>query len=419
MDADFADFLLDESHLDLNQKRIDDADFLEGLKISDDDEETFFLTVDFDSEEKLKPEETFDVPFEITSEDLALLEAQEIQINTNNLEKHSTPRKSSNTRRFSIIENKENSSPARAQETDKLKADLDFHRSKAESTAQELAAQKRQILTKEGEITILRQRLVQLDNEKIIMAQKYSELTECNRKTIDKLEDKWKKEVDNLKTDLLFKEQELRSISTSQRRKIPKNSFISIDQAPKSPLGEITDKKLSPSTNIKATSQEFLEPLDLLDDLDLFSSFIQKLDLTWKFSELRDFDTLDIVRARESACDEIKRIFSQSEEDRKSGKALAHCIVKLFDRSLHLRQVSLYVNIYIFNFSLFYWHIHRNYVLKYLTLAVIEFKTTFLKLRILIIKLKFSNRYAVCLLRKLFLVVSRKKLLLANLSLSM
>ena len=75
-----------------------------------------------------------------------------------------------------------------------------------------------------------------------------------------------------------------------------------------------------------------------MTDLEIFSNFTQKVDLTWKFSDLKDFDILDIVKAVQFACDEIK--ISDQSETPKSGKSLARGIVKLFERGLHFRQVN-------------------------------------------------------------------------------
>lgn len=352
MDSDFADFLLDESEFNLHQKKVDDADFLEGLKIFDSDEEEFLLTDDFEPEAGQNIEENvdFDIPFEITSEDLALLEAQEKEILKNNEIKASSkpPPKKQIGRRTSLIatSNKENSSTSSANaesthEINQLKVDLELYKDKSESLGNELNSNKRQILTKEGEITILRQRLNQLDNEKTSIAQKYSELTESTRKTAEKIENNWKKEVESLKTELQFKEQELRSISSSSKRKIPKSGLTFDDSS----FGTIkTDtfpsKAIDASTS---TSNNNLKsnPLTNLDDLEIFSHFVQKCDLTWKFSELKEFDSLDILKAREFASDEIRRILDQDDTN-VSGKALAHGIVKLFERALYFKQVKHY-----------------------------------------------------------------------------
>ena len=346
MDSDFADFLLDESHVDLQQKKVEDADFLDGLKIIDSDEEEFLLTVDFDSEGRQKMEEDvdFDIPFEITSEDLALLEAQEKEILKNNEVKASNTPKKQSTRRVSTG-NKENTSTINTNvsthEVNKLKVDLELYRDKSESLSNELNSNKRQILTKEGEITILRQRLNQLDNEKILIAQKYSELTESTRKTAEKIENHWRKEVESLKTELQFKEQELKAISSSFKRKIPKSGLMFDD----STFGTIKTehfplKALDTSTSSK--NDHKLMHLSGMSDLEIFSDFIQKVDLTWKFAELKEFDVLDIVKAREFAFDEIRKIVEQEDEKSVSGKALAHGIVKLFERALYFKQVIHY-----------------------------------------------------------------------------
>lgn len=342
MDSDFADFVLDESQFDLQQNKVDDADFLEGLKIIDSDEEEFLLTVDFEPEARQKMDESvdFDIPFEITSEDLALLEAQEKEI----LKKNEMKTKKQNTRRVSLTaSNKENSSTSNANaesthEINKLKVDLELYRNKSESLGNELNSNKRQILTKEGEITILRQRLNQLDNEKITIAQKYSELTESTRKAAEKIENNWKKEVESLKTELQFKEQELRAISSSFKRKIPKSGSIFDDSAFGTIKNDIfpsmrNDAPTSTSSDLKSI------PLANLDDLEIFSYFVQKIDLTWKFSLLKEFDSLDIVKAREFAYDEIWRILDQ-EDKYVRGKALAHGIVKIFERALYFKQVN-------------------------------------------------------------------------------
>lgn len=128
MDPDFADFLLDESHLDLRQKKIDDAEFLEGLKITNDEEEEFLLTVDFEpSETRAKnfDENSFDIPFEITAEELDLLEAQEKTLSKASEAKAShTPKKQTNRRKSSITGgNKENFAQVGNAEVEKLKAD--------------------------------------------------------------------------------------------------------------------------------------------------------------------------------------------------------------------------------------------------------------------------------------------------------
>jgi hypothetical protein len=347
MDSDFADFFLDEdSYFDLKQKPVDDAEFLEGLKIIDNDEEEFLLTVDFEPEprQKMQDDADFDIPFEITAEDLELLEAQEKEISKSHDAKNSnTPKKQTGRRNCSTTGYKENINGAKSvtivNEIEKLKVDLDLYKDRAESLSHELNAQKRQILTKEGEITILRQRLVQLDNEKIVIAQKYSELTETSRKTAEKLELKWQKEMEHLKTELLFKEQELKSLF-SVKRKIPKSSVASFyNDNDVNTFGTIKSDSTAPKTS------KYLESVNTLcktvhssmDDLEIFTSYIQKIDLTWKFSELKEFDVLDIIKAREFACDEIRRI--NLNEKPNSGKALAYGIVKLFERALYFRQV--------------------------------------------------------------------------------
>ena len=345
MDPDFADFLLDESHFELQQKRVDDAEFLEGLKITDNDEEEFLLTVDFEPEtrQKMQEDADFDIPFEITSDDLELLEAQEKEITkTNDTSKAlNTPKKQSARRISSTTGNKENNlkNTTNSHEIEKLKVDLELHRDRAESLSHELNTQKRQILTKEGEITILRQRLVQLDNEKLLIAQKYSELTESSRKTAEKLENKWHKEMEHLKTELLFKEQELRSLS-SLKRKVPKSIGTFLD-GDSDTFGTLKNDSPIPvaSKTIQNSITELKDSYALMDDLEIFASFIQKVDLTWKFSELKEFDTLDVIKAREFACDEIRRINSQGKK-LNSGKALAHGMVKFFERALHFRQVK-------------------------------------------------------------------------------
>lgn len=337
MDPDFADFLLDESHFDLKQKHVDDAEFFEGLKLSDDEEEKFFLTVDFEPEFRPKFEDSndFDIPFEITSEDLDLIEAQEKTILRNSTE---IPKKTNQKRVNSESGEKEIESIAGTHEVNKLKADLDFYRDRTEFLNQELNTQKRQVLTKEGEITILRQRLVQLDNEKILTAQKYAERTESNRKMLEKIEIKWKQEVENLKTEIIFKEQELRSVSSSIKRKLPKGAGLFEDQD-LNKLGTIKNETSVPQTAIPIiTSDDQRKQNYVMSDLEIFTSSIQRLDLSWNFSELKDFDTLDIVKAREYACDEIKQITKQT-CGIKAGKALSHGMIKLFERALHFRQV--------------------------------------------------------------------------------
>lgn len=345
MDPDFADFLLDESHFDLQQKKVDDAVFLEGLKLIDSDEEEFLLTVDFEPEKRQKMEDDvdFEIPFEITSADLALLEAQEKEILKKDEVKNSETSKKQSIRRASLTTgNKENSSTgsfngASSHEINKLKVDLDLYRDKSESLSNELNQHKRQILTKEGEITILRQRLNQLDNEKILIAQKYSELTDSTRKSNEKLENRWKKEVESLKMELEFKEQELKSIS-SFKRKIPKSSLASDDSTfgkiKSDPFFSATDEKLPSTTN----SQTFKPPFHDFSDLEILSHFIQKVDITWKFSEIKENDILDIVKAREFASNEIRKI-QENSDDIVPGKALAHGLVKLFERALYFKQV--------------------------------------------------------------------------------
>lgn len=354
MDSDFADFLLDESQINLQQKKVDDADFLEGLKIIDSDEEEFLLTVDFEPEARQKMDEDvdFDIPFEITSEDLALLEAHEKEILKNNEVKASNTPKKQSARRISSTtgNNKENTSTsgtnvASTHEINKLKVDLELYRDKAESLSNELNSHKRQILTKEGEITILRQRLNQLDNEKILIAQKYSELTESTRKTAEKIENNWKKEVESLKTELQFKEQELMSISSSFKRKVPKSSGLTFDDSAFGSIKTETFSSKAPDSPTASSNDQISRPFSTMNDLEIFAHFIQKIDLTWKFSELKEFDTLDIVKAREFACDEIRRIIDQSDKNT-SGKALAHSIVKLFERALHFKQVTNHLIIY-------------------------------------------------------------------------
>ena len=83
-----------------------------------------------------------------------------------------------------------------------------------------------------------------------------------------------------------------------------------------------------------------------MNDLEIFSHFIQKIDLTWKFSELKEFDILDIVKAREFASDEIRKVIEQDEKN-VVGKALAHGIVKLFERALHFKQVIYHAHLFI------------------------------------------------------------------------
>lgn len=353
MDPDFADFLLDESHLDLKQKQVEDVAFFEKLQITDNDEEEFLLSVDFEPETRQKRDEEvdFDIPFEITSEDLDLLEAQEKEILKNNIAAKgglNTPKKQTGRRISSTTGNKENHSPStlgkgnNSQEIIKLKSDLEIYRNRAESLNHELETQKRQILTKEGEITILRQRLSQLDNEKIAMAHKYAELSSASRKNVDKRTEDLKKEVENLKTELEFKTQELKSLSSSFKRKIPKSNII-IAETDSHKLGTIkSEPAISKLPNSeKAPETEHKNIYTSMTDLEIFSSFIQKIDGTWKFSDLKECDILDIVKAREFACDEIRRISMQLENNNcKSGKALAHGIVKFFERGLYFRQVN-------------------------------------------------------------------------------
>lgn len=352
MDPDFADFLLDEYHLDLKQKKVDDADFLEGLKITDNDEEEFLLTVDFEPDtrqQKMQNDDVdFDTPFEITSEDLDLLEAQEKKlIKVNDSKVDVTPKRLSNLKRISSTTGNKENIVQNGVEVEKLKVDLELYRDRADVLNNELNIQKRQILTKEGEITILRQRLIQLDNEKILMAQKYSELTESKRKTAEKIESKWLKEVESLKTELLFKEQELMSISTSVRRKIPKSSGLVNDFSVSDNFGSIKNDSLMAKTADSQVNSEKPVPdssYSSMNDLQIFTTFIQKLDLDWKFSDLKEFDILDIVKAREFACDEIKK-FAFQINSFDSGKALAHGLVKLFERALYYRQVKSYPSI--------------------------------------------------------------------------
>lgn len=367
MDSDFADFFLDEDYFDLKQKPVDDAEFLEGLKITDNDEEEFLLTVDFEPEprQKIQDDVEFDIPFEITAEDLELLEAQEKEISkSSDIKIVNTPKKQTGRRLSSTTGNKENVNNAKntsnANEIDKLKVDLDLYKDRAESLKHELNAQKRQILTKEGEITILRQRLVQLDNEKLVIAQKYSELTEISRKTAEKLEYKWQKEMEHLKTELLFKEQELKSLS-SMKRKIPKSSTAIFDSDVNT-FGTIKTDSPAPKASkySEPVNAESKNVYSSMDDLEIFTSFVQRIDLTWKFSELKDFDALDIIKAREFACDEIRRINLQEKSN--SGKALAHGIVKLFERALYFRQVNNNLRALInLIFSQYYLHMYHNY----------------------------------------------------------
>ena len=349
MDPDFADFLLDESHFDLKQKQVDDADFLEGLTITDNDEEEFLLMVDFEPETRLKMEEEadFDIPFEITSEDLDLLEAQEKEINKATTESKglNTPKKQMHRRISSTTGNKDTNSPSlltsdSAHEINKLKVDLELYRDRAESLSLEFSAQKRQILTKEGEITILRQRLIQLDNEKITMAQQYAELSVSSRKNSDKKSENLEKEIKNLKMELDFKDKELQTISSSFKRKIPKSNNFKEDSNLNS-LGTIKSEPEMSKSSTKTTQPlptEHPNVYSSMTDLEIFSNFTQKVDLTWKFSDLKDFDILDIVKAVQFACDEIK--ISDQSETPKSGKSLARGIVKLFERGLHFRQVN-------------------------------------------------------------------------------
>ena len=347
MDQDFADFLLDESHFDLKQKQVDDADFFEGLKLSDDEEEKFFLTVDFEPEirPKLEENDDFDIPFEITLEDLALMEAEEQLIARNSTNSTIKPKKNNHRRDCSFVGENKNTLVADSHEIDKLKADLEFYRDRTDFLNQELNAQKRQILTKEGEITILRQRLVQIDNEKILTAQKYAERTESNRKTLEKIESKWKQEVEILKTEIIFKEQELRSVSSSIKRKLPKNAgtFEDPDFNKFGTIKNNNEVPVSKSTNPIITSCNQMNEFSAMNDLEIFTLSIQKIDSSWKFSEMKDFDTLDIVTAREFACDEIKKKLKETTKENKSGRALAHGIIKLFERALHFRQVNLFL----------------------------------------------------------------------------
>lgn len=359
MDPDFADFLLDEYHLDLKQKKVDDADFLEGLKITDNDEEEFLLSVDFEPDTRqLKMQEDdvdFDIPFEITSEDLDLLEAQEKKLIKVIDSKADNTLKRQSTRRISSTTGNKENTLTNGAEVEKLKVDLELYRDRADSLSNELNNQKRQILTKEGEITILRQRLTQLDNEKILMAQKYSELTESKRKNAEKIESKWLKEVESLKTELLFKEQELMSFSTSVKRKIPKSSGLFDDSLGSNSFGTIkNDSPMTKTADSQLTSEKSSQPTSSyssMNDLQIFTYFIQTIDLTWRFSDLKEFDTLDIVKAREFACDEIKRIAFQI-NSLNSGKALAHGLVKLFERALYFRQVPITISMLKFLCSL-------------------------------------------------------------------
>ncbi len=244
---------------------------------------------------------------------MEILEAQEKTLTKGGDSRtFNTPKKQGTRRISSTTGNKENFNNSRtgtdANEVDKLKVDLELYKDRAESLNQELNVQKRQILTKEGEITILRQRLVQLDNEKLLIAQKYSELTESSRKTAEKLEIKWQKEMEHLKTELLFKEQELRSLS-SVKRKLPKASGTFLDNNELSTFGTIkNDPIVSKQLPNPSKSNERKDFYSSMSDLEVFSSFILKVDQTWKFSELKEFDALDIIKAREFACDEIIKI---------------------------------------------------------------------------------------------------------------
>ena len=200
-------------------------------------------------------------------------------------------------------------------------------------------------------------------------AQKFAEKTETNLKEISKIEGKWKAEIEKLKTEIIFKEQELKEMNANKHRKQPKTmSFMGAFESESNPVKILddvkrprndgfgprearelistgTDEKNRPEikeanemTKVEDLRTEILNHLAELSDLDLVYRVLEILDTEWDFGNLEHFDSLDIVKARELLTKTVR-----SEEklaERGSGRALATGIVKLYEHGIYLRQVK-------------------------------------------------------------------------------
>jgi hypothetical protein len=234
MDSDFADFLLDDSHIhDMKQKQVCE---IEDIQFSSQDFEDDFQDVEQLERKELR-ESAFDVTFEICEDDLLQLEYQKP-----------------------------------ANEVGGSKALLD-----------ELEAQKRLIMSKEGEITILRQRLHQLDGEKMSFAQKIAELSEQNAVDSRRIEEKYRNELNKVQAEIKFKEQELNFMNRPRKQARTIETSISSEKpVPVTPVTKLIQPRLS--------------------DLDLFYLACQRVDTNlWDFSRIGHFEVIDIMKGREVA----------------------------------------------------------------------------------------------------------------------
>ncbi len=264
MDSDFADFLLDDSHLyDLKQKQVCE---IEDLQFSSQDFEDNFEFVEV-QERKEQPESPFDVTFEISEDDLLQLENQKPTNDTGN----------------------------------------------TKALLEEVEAQKRLILSKEGEITILRQRLHQLDCEKMSFAQKIAELSEQNAVDTKKIEEKFKNELNKVQAEIKFKEQELSLMNR------PRKQSRTIESS-------VATEKHSPQQVSAAVKPK-------QSDLELFYLACQRVDAnSWDFSTIGHFEVIDIMKGREVAKQAIIK-----EHKLSSG------VIAMLNYAIQLRQPRLMI----------------------------------------------------------------------------
>lgn len=276
MDSDFVDFLLDDSHIyDLKQRQVCN---IEDVQFSSQD-----FDVDFDEtveaenvaeprKEPLDPV-AFDVTFEISEDDLIQLEA-----------------------------------------TQKPPNDTEH----TKSLFQELEAQKRLIMSKEGEITILRQRLHQLDCEKMTFAQKIAELSEQNAAEARNIHDKYRKEIEKLKAEIKFKEQELSIMN--RPRKQPRNTTANAVVESKAPATTAAPVLIPPAK-------------PEVSALELFYSACQEVDArVWDFSKIGHFEVIDIMKAREVS----KHAIVQT-------NSLSSGVTEMLEYAIKLRQPRLMI----------------------------------------------------------------------------
>lgn len=317
----FDDFSFDELLFEETEQLPKNTVQLEALKLDDD----FSFDDDFFSSSPppaMQPppatahDETdleFEWPHEITAEDLDRIEAEERAMQ---LEKR---------------QKKQQALPA----AQVLDPSLEM--------MQELSAQRQLIMAKEGEITILRQKLREREGDYMSIAAKYAEMSQYK----SELEKKHENSLKRLKDELYFREQELKMMSARPRKQTRKVDleFELVDREKERPLERASEKALEREkenvgvnmdydfdvpTEVSLPVVKSTTSMIALSDWNLFSFVCQKL-MDGCEGSLKECEILDIVKARQVARSEICK---------KQGK-LVDGMIALLSFAIKLRQSRL------------------------------------------------------------------------------